>query len=653
MGNRGYSQRSRVGGSGTQSKADRHAVYRQERQLQRLQLMRAQAARRRRPTQTGRDHAEELRLLTEERFKNVHFPWAESDDETQPEPEEVLEGFPRAWQMWAEHGWDEMDQQDGYATTSPNSEPAAIGSDQPVQRQSQNDDSSSGDQKTLHAAADGLSGPSQTLPFSGKIQNSFGHHDVSDVAVHIGGPATQACAAMGAQAYATDGEVAFKEQPDLHTAAHEAAHVVQQRGGVSLSGGVGRAGDAYEKHADVVADLVERGQSAEAVLDQHGCGQETTGVQREGEDPTEWDNQWKATEATFGYFLTAFNNGVYGTFQAQAILEDQPSVGERILSVVAQAAIAGLLGGVCGYIAARVITQTMKPLIQGLWNAAIDAGRAAAEGGMAEAYDNATARDQELAALIAFCGQMSHAALRATQAVTEAFNDAAGNKDDQLMTIAEMLSLYDANNSAIDEAGTLAVQQCLTAWLNLLSGTGINWSTDVEDTSQRGVLGIVFNGAAGEPIQILEANVEGINSFLRAEMSGTRLSRWIHPEEEDDETYAHLPIQDLSLDLIVRTGDPTDFNDSFQVTTEIHDNMIDAGVTRGRGLLGNEASRNRAIYFAFGMNRDGWIYVDDDASWRQDYNYCADAGRWFLENVKTPEQVIQQLLNKTLPTVND
>mgnify|MGYP002064701929 CR=1 FL=1 len=32
---------------------------------------------------------------------------------------------------------------------------------------------------------------------------------------------------MGAKAYATGNHVAFQQQPDLHTAAHEAAHVVQ------------------------------------------------------------------------------------------------------------------------------------------------------------------------------------------------------------------------------------------------------------------------------------------------------------------------------------------------------------------------------------------------------------------------------------------
>ncbi|MEO1271892.1 MAG: DUF4157 domain-containing protein, partial [Myxococcota bacterium] len=44
---------------------------------------------------------------------------------------------------------------------------------------------------------------------------------------------------MGSLAYATGHTVAFKQSPDLHTAAHEAAHVVQQRAGaVQLKGGI-------------------------------------------------------------------------------------------------------------------------------------------------------------------------------------------------------------------------------------------------------------------------------------------------------------------------------------------------------------------------------------------------------------------------------
>ena len=74
----------------------------------------------------------------------------------------------------------------------------------------------------------------------------------------------------------------------MHTAAHEAAHVVQQRGGVQLKGGIdGGASAPYERHADAVADAVVAGRSAEGLLAQHaGSGTSTSAqVQRAPADP--------------------------------------------------------------------------------------------------------------------------------------------------------------------------------------------------------------------------------------------------------------------------------------------------------------------------------------------------------------------------------
>lgn len=121
-------------------------------------------------------------------------------------------------------------------------------------------------------AAAGVEGPSVALPHLDTIQASFGRHDVSHVQAHVGGAAAEANAAISAEAYATGHHVAFAGPPSLHTAAHEAAHVVQQAAGVRLLGGVGAEGDAYERHADEVADAVVAGRSAEALLDRHAGG---------------------------------------------------------------------------------------------------------------------------------------------------------------------------------------------------------------------------------------------------------------------------------------------------------------------------------------------------------------------------------------------
>ncbi|MBN1945355.1 MAG: DUF4157 domain-containing protein [Bradymonadales bacterium] len=109
------------------------------------------------------------------------------------------------------------------------------------------------------SAAQGIQGTGSPLPYLDRIQAAFGGHDLSGVQAHVGGPAAEATRSMGATAYATGNHVAFRSEPDLHTAAHEAAHVVQQRSGVNLAGGVGRAGDRYERQADAVAERVVQG----------------------------------------------------------------------------------------------------------------------------------------------------------------------------------------------------------------------------------------------------------------------------------------------------------------------------------------------------------------------------------------------------------
>ena len=129
------------------------------------------------------------------------------------------------------------------------------------------------------AASQGTSGAAGRLPFLDQIQRAFGRHDVGGIQAHTDGNAAAAARSMNAEAFATGDRVAFGGAPSLHTAAHEAAHVVQQRAGVHLKGGVGAAGDEYERHADAVADRVVAGASAEALLDTTGGGGAHSAVQ--------------------------------------------------------------------------------------------------------------------------------------------------------------------------------------------------------------------------------------------------------------------------------------------------------------------------------------------------------------------------------------
>jgi hypothetical protein len=142
------------------------------------------------------------------------------------------------------------------------------------------------------AAARGTSGTGGALPHRDAIQASFGGaFDVSSIRAHVGGPSADACSDIGAAAFATGKDVAFRQPPDLHTAAHEAAHVAQQARGVNLYGGVGQAGDSYERHADAVADRVVAGQSAADLLGgapSSGAGTPAA-VQRKDEAATDPD----------------------------------------------------------------------------------------------------------------------------------------------------------------------------------------------------------------------------------------------------------------------------------------------------------------------------------------------------------------------------
>lgn len=154
-------------------------------------------------------------------------------------------------------------------------------------------------------ASKGVAGPSAPLPHLDAVQRSFGKHDISSVEAHNDPQATDANQAIDAVGYAIGNHVAFAGTPDLHTAAHEAAHVVQQRSGVQLAGGIGEAGDAYETHADAVAERVVNGKQAGPLLDQtpgyagrHGESAAGAGAVQKSDQPVQMQGAHKQTQTT-------------------------------------------------------------------------------------------------------------------------------------------------------------------------------------------------------------------------------------------------------------------------------------------------------------------------------------------------------------------
>ena len=198
----------------------------------------------------------------------------------------------------------------------------------PVQRRSTGG-AAPGAELAKKLAGDSLSGASGSIPYLDMIQRAFGRHDVSGVRAQVGGSAQQAAAAMGATAFAQGDRVGFAGAPDLHTAAHEAAHVVQQRGGHAPSGGLDTPGDALERHADAVADAVVAGGSAEGLLDSMGGGGTASGqdVQRK---PAEKPRSAEETRQLLRRYLNANSTHVWQAVGEHLRAVQMPTPHERL-----------------------------------------------------------------------------------------------------------------------------------------------------------------------------------------------------------------------------------------------------------------------------------------------------------------------------------
>jgi len=179
----------------------------------------------------------------------------------------------------------------------------------------------------IHAAARrGTRGAGGALPYAAPIQKSFGRHDVSGVVAHTDAAAATAARAMGASAFTAGGHVALTGQPSLHTVAHEAAHTIQQRSGVQLTGGVGRSGDRYEQHADAIADRVVAGRSSEDLLDRFTSERRGVGsaaVQREDAPKTAEEQRKADIQAQYRTELGTFLGDKLGSLIADELAPDK------------------------------------------------------------------------------------------------------------------------------------------------------------------------------------------------------------------------------------------------------------------------------------------------------------------------------------------
>ncbi len=112
-----------------------------------------------------------------------------------------------------------------------------------------------------------LTNPSQSIPYLSRIQQSFGPgYDLRNIKSHSGTESQQVSHSLGTRAFTRGNHIVFGDRPNLHVAAHEAAHVFQQQAGLQFYSRAPGGKDVYEQNANAIADRVVNNQSAADLL---------------------------------------------------------------------------------------------------------------------------------------------------------------------------------------------------------------------------------------------------------------------------------------------------------------------------------------------------------------------------------------------------
>jgi Domain of unknown function (DUF4157) len=129
----------------------------------------------------------------------------------------------------------------------------------------------------VHAvAANGVQGAGRRLPHADRVQQALGRHRLDAVRAYTDAAARAASRDLGAEAYTMGNKIAFASaNPNLHTVAHEAAHVIQQRAGARPGND---RGSYFERRAEAAADAIVHGRSPAGFLSESGSRRHSLGV---------------------------------------------------------------------------------------------------------------------------------------------------------------------------------------------------------------------------------------------------------------------------------------------------------------------------------------------------------------------------------------
>jgi hypothetical protein len=399
------------------------------------------------------------------------------------------------------------------------------------------------------AAAAGLKGAGSALPHLARVQQSFGGHDVGGVKAHVGGAASRASDAMGARAYASGESVAFRDTPDLHAVAHEAAHVVQQRRGVSLDGGVGKSGDGYEQQADKVADAVVRGDSAEGLLGANPGGSAAgDAVQRDAASGASTQaapkplglqltsggviSDWAVAVSTVAQKWNRISErqmNAAGDFYEKAKEDDPPPAWVGILKAAISIGLGAVTGGIGAVVVSKLTDSATKAMTNFIVNAAVEAGKGVIGSAVTAGLDNATANDSSdglMAYKTAQQDAIGNVVDRESE-MTAVKMDKLAQEKDEAKRWGGMQDIYDALEGSRNAAYQIQYGETLEGWFSSVAknayGTNDRGTSkpeddttnlskmDLEDTSLVGTLGLRLK-PSGDPTKRLSidyVNIEG------------------------------------------------------------------------------------------------------------------------------------------------
>ncbi len=489
-------------------------------------------------------------------------------------------------------------------------------------------------------ASSGVQDAGTHYPHRAAIEASFGQS--IDARAHTG--KVEACDGLGANAYATGDQVAFREQtPDLRVAAHEAAHTLQQRQGVQLKSKVGESGDGYEQEADAAADLAVRGESAAHLF----TG--ATGSGRVVDGPVQLDplkegggtgDVSASTGVVFDELDRAFDHaeihaGVLYDKRSAGIDEllanlqeaNSPSIGQQILSVLALAALAAgseAIGvAVVAKLGATVVTELAKAAIQEFSSQTVQGVAGIVGGKIAEGAGTSASKGSFMAGqkdgLLSLKGNAQTGVADQKKEAKDRVRAADSTARDGVLTkeTASAWAFGTAYKSQHDQGRTTQYLKSMASWMNAMSqaslgtnkkhgknnltGDATDLAGEVDNSPKEnvgggdgnGVVYISFGLRGDRPLRANHIFVRGISDAVRDRIKD-------------------VPLKDLDVP-IVATGYLYDgFLDGLYVdNNELGLGRNEAGDVYMRGH-GNARSRMRAVTGADSDMAAARIILDED-----------------------------------------